>query len=94
MHRETKELQSQTEIRRFTAVEYRYVWKRMLDDAESCLQQKCSELSRKDYALSASNRRLQRHSSALNALTNGLSREVISLHRDGEREYRISRVQR
>ena len=40
--------------------------------------------------MSASIRRLERHSSALNALTNGLSREVVSLHRDGELEYRIS----
>ena len=50
------------------------------------------KVSRKDHALSASNRRLERHSSALNVLTdlNGLSHEVVSLLRDGELEYRVS----
>ena len=87
MHRETRELQSQTEIRLFTAVEYAETWKWWLENAERYLQQKCSELSREDHALSTSNRRLERHSSALNALTNGLSREIANLHREGELDY-------
>ena len=33
---------------------------------------------------------LERRSIALNALTNGLSREVVSLHPEGELDYRIS----